>query len=99
MANNQNNTANEKNYVGSSFLSHYKEEFNGFVTYFTRNDLQELEKFMNEDGRVGVRVQFAKNPEKAYATMFKPNPRPVEGSSTQAAHNSKQGPESDDLPF
>jgi hypothetical protein len=65
---------NQKNYVGSSFVSDYQGEFNGFTTYFTLADLEELKKFMSTDNRVGVSVRFAKDPTKAYATMFTPKP-------------------------
>lgn len=107
MANNQNQEANQKNYVGSSFLSDYQGEFNGFVTYFTKADLEELKKFMSEDGRVAVRVQYAKDRTKAYATMFTPKVReqkaeegPAQsGDQTMQQGNNGGGAESDDLPF
>jgi hypothetical protein len=85
---------NQKNYVGSSFVSDYKGEFNGFTTYFTLADLEELKKFMSEDGRVGVGVRFAKDPTKAYATMFTPKVR--EPKAEEAPQSTGAA---DDLPF
>jgi hypothetical protein len=66
---------NQPNYIGSSYLSEYEGTFNGFVTYYTLADLEELKKFMSPDGRVGVRTQFAKDPSKAYSKMFTPKVR------------------------
>lgn len=94
MANNQNQT-NEKNYVGSSFPSDYQGQFNGFTVYLNKADLAELEKFMNEEGRVGVSTRFAKDPTKAYSVMFTPK---VRDAQQQPAASTSQGA-GDDLPF
>jgi hypothetical protein len=66
---------NQANYIGSTMLSDYEGTFNGFVTYYSLADIEELKKFMSADGRVAVRTRFAKDPTKAYATMFTPKVR------------------------
>ena len=93
MQNNQAEVAT-KNYVGVSFVNDYKGEFNGFTTYLNMADLEELKKFMNTEGRVGVKVQFAKDPSKGYATMFTPKER-----GEQPQQSNGQGESGSDLPF
>lgn len=99
MANDQ-NQATEKNFVGSSYPSDYKGTPNGFVTYFSKTDLHEMEKFMNAEGRVAVHVRPAKDPSKAFATMFTPKVREQQqDQGTQQGGNASAEAEDGDLPF